>query len=113
MRAALVASALALCAAAWAQGAPRAELMQKALFTKRLLEASPPAAATDDAAAMYSRALDHLDRGEEREAEARLNEAHPLAAARAAAGRRRRALRGAPLERADDARDLSALRSAG
>jgi len=75
MRAALVAAALALVAAAWAQGAPRSELMQKALFTKRLLEASPPAAATDEAAAMYSRALDHLDRGEEREAEARLNEA--------------------------------------
>jgi hypothetical protein len=74
-RAALVASALALCAAAWAQSAPRPELMQKALFTKRLLEASPSAAATDRAAAMYSRALEHLDHGEEREAEARLNEA--------------------------------------
>jgi hypothetical protein len=74
MRAALVASALALCAAAWAQSAPRSELMQKALFTKRLLEASPPAAA-EGAAAMYARALEHLERGEELEAEARLNEA--------------------------------------
>jgi hypothetical protein len=75
MRAALVVSALALCGAAWAQGAPHSELMQKANLTKRLLEASPAAPATDGAAAMYARALEHLERGEEREAEARLNEA--------------------------------------
>ena len=74
MRPALMASALALCAAAWAQGGPRPELMQKAAFAKRLLEASPPAPATEGAAAMYARALEHLERGEEREAEARLNE---------------------------------------
>lgn len=74
MRAAL-ASVLALCAAAWAQNAPRSDLMQKALFAKRLLEASPPAAPTEGAAAMYARALEHLERGEEREAEMRLNEA--------------------------------------
>jgi hypothetical protein len=75
MRAALVLAALGVCAAAWAQSAPRSELMQKANFTKRLLEASPPAPATEGAAAMYARALEHLERGEEREAEARLNEA--------------------------------------
>lgn len=75
MRAALAASALALAASAWAQGAPRSELMQKAFFTKRLLDASPPVATTDAAAAMYARALEHLERGEEREAETRLNEA--------------------------------------
>jgi len=54
MRCALAAATLTLCAAAWAQGAPRAELMQKAHFTKRLLEASPPAAA-ESAAAMSAR----------------------------------------------------------
>jgi hypothetical protein len=75
MRAALAASALALAATAWAQGTARSELMQKAFFTKRLLEASPPAATTEGAAAMYARALEHLERGEEHEAESRLNEA--------------------------------------
>jgi hypothetical protein len=74
MRVVVTSLALALCAAAWAQGAPRAELMQKALLTKRLLDVSPPAA-TEGAATMYARALEHLERGEEREAEARLNEA--------------------------------------
>jgi hypothetical protein len=62
---------VALCGVAWAQSLQRAEVMQKALFVKRLLEGSPP----EGAANLYARALEHLDRGEEREAEVRLNEA--------------------------------------
>jgi hypothetical protein len=66
----LLACALAF-SAVWAQSPPRAEVMQKAVFVKRLLEGSPP----EGAANLYARALEHLDRGEDREADVRLNEA--------------------------------------
>jgi hypothetical protein len=66
----LLACALAF-SAAWAQSPQRAEVMQKALFVKRLLEGSPP----EGAANLYARALEYLDRGEEREADVRLNQA--------------------------------------
>lgn len=75
-RTGLVASMLALCAAACAQNPPRADLAQKALFVKRLLDAVPPGGtANAGAAALHARALEHLNRGEDREADARLNEA--------------------------------------
>jgi len=75
-RTALIVSMLALCGAAAAQPAPRAELMQKAAFVKRLLDAAPPGTTTDaSAAALHTRALGHLERGEHGEADARLNEA--------------------------------------
>ena len=78
-RAALVmvsVSILALSGAARGQTPPRAELMQKAAFVKRLLEAAPPGTTTDaGAAALHTRALGNLDRGEHGEADARLNEA--------------------------------------
>jgi len=75
-RAAFLACVLALCGAVWAQSPQRAEVMQKAAFVKRLIEAGQPAAAADaGAAALYARALEHLERSEHGEADARLNEA--------------------------------------
>jgi len=75
-RSALLAAALALCGAVWAQSPQRAEVMQKAAFVKRLLEAGQPASAADaGAAALYARALEHLERSEHGEADARLSEA--------------------------------------
>ena len=75
-RTALMVSMFALSGAAAAQLPPRAELMQKAAFVKRLLEAAPPGTTTDaGAAALHARALAHLDRGEHGQADARLNEA--------------------------------------
>lgn len=69
-------SMLALWGAVWAQTPPRAELMQKAAFVKRLLEAAPSGSTADaGAAALHARALEHLSRGEHREADTRLNEA--------------------------------------
>ena len=67
----LVVAVLAWCGTVWAQSPQRAEVMQKAAFVKRLLEASP----SDGVSDLYKRALAHLERGEEREADARLNEA--------------------------------------
>lgn len=73
---AIFAALIAFCSSAWTQGTPPAELMQKAAFVKRLLEAAPPGSTADaGAAALHARALEHLDRGEHREADARLNEA--------------------------------------
>lgn len=69
-------SILALSGCATAQTPPRAELLQKAAFVKRLLDAAPPGTTTDAGAAdLHARALGHLDRGEHDEADARLNEA--------------------------------------
>jgi hypothetical protein len=75
-RTAFFAAALALCGAAWAQSPQHAEVMQKAAFVKRLIEAAQPATAADaGAAALHARALEHLKRGEHGEADTRLNEA--------------------------------------
>jgi hypothetical protein len=72
----LLACALASCAAAWGQSPPHAEVMQKALFVKRMLEAAPSGNRADaDAAALHVRALQHLERGEDREADRLLREA--------------------------------------
>src|SRR4029453_1275412 len=67
----ILAAVLAWCGAVWAQSPPRAEVMQKAVFVKRLLEGSPP----EGGAILSARAMEPLGRGEEREADARLNEA--------------------------------------
>lgn len=64
---------LAMSGPALAQTPQRAEVLQKAMFVKRLIEASAPAAPA--AAELHARALEHLERAELREAEARLNEA--------------------------------------
>jgi hypothetical protein len=67
----LLGALIAWGVAAWAQGPARAEVMQKAAFVKRLLDTS----STDGVTNLYARAIEHLERGEEREADARLNEA--------------------------------------
>jgi len=73
---ALLACALAFVAAAWAQSPPHAEVMQKALFVKRMLEAAPSGSQADaGAAALHARALQHLERGEDLEADRLLKEA--------------------------------------
>ena len=57
-------------------GASRAEVTQKAMLVRRLLAAAEPPRPADAAAgALHTRALEHLERGEYREADARLNEA--------------------------------------
>lgn len=69
----LFAALFTIASAADAQTPQRAEVQQKAMFVKRLIEASAPAAPA--AAELHARALQHLERAELREAEARLNEA--------------------------------------
>src|SRR5262245_8493204 len=71
----LLAWALVL-SAAWAQSPPHAEVMQKARFVQRLLDAGAPGSRNDAAAAtLHARALQHLERGENGEADALLKEA--------------------------------------
>ena len=73
-RAALLLAALAAWTAAAA--GPPPELKQKELFVRRLLEsARPPASADSAAAKLHAHALEHLERAEYKEADARLNEA--------------------------------------
>ena len=72
---ALLACALAL-SSAWAQNPPHGEVMQKALLVKRMLEAAPSGSQADaSAAGLHARALQHLERGEDREADRLLKEA--------------------------------------
>jgi len=75
-RAGVMIALLCLSGSAAAESPNRAEVTQKERFVRRLLEAAQPPASADAApSAMHARALEHLGRGEYKEADALLSEA--------------------------------------